>query len=122
MPAPKAKSSAGNSKGNAERMTLKLSPARQVALALLALLFLGLQVRLWFGEGSLRHVAALKKDVAVLKESNAKLAERNRLMAADVKDLKQGTEAVEEIARKDLGMVRKGETFFLILEQPRGTE
>lgn len=122
MPAPKAKSSAGNSKGNAERMTLKLSPARQVALALLALLFLGLQVRLWFGEGSLRHVAALKKDVAMLKESNAKLAERNRLMAADVNDLKQGTEAVEEIARKDLGMVRNGETFFLILEQPRGTE
>jgi len=120
MPAPKAKPSAGNSKGNAERMTL--SPARQIALALLALLFLGLQVRLWFGEGSLRHVAALKKDVAVLKESNAKLAERNRLMAADVKDLKQGTEAVEEIARKDLGMVRNGETFFLILEQPRSTE
>ena len=58
----------------------------------------------------------------MLKESNAKLAERNRLMAADVNDLKQGTEAIEEIARKDLGMVRKGETFFLILEQPRGTE
>ena len=70
-------------------------------------------------ESALRR---LRKDVAVLKESNAKLAERNRLMAADVNDLKQGTEAVEEIARKDLGMVRKGETFFLILEQPRGTE
>ncbi|MGB2059122.1 MAG: septum formation initiator family protein [Alcanivorax sp.] len=43
-------------------------------------------------------------------------------MAADVRDLKRGTEAVEEIARKDLGMIRDGETFFLILEQPRGGE
>jgi len=88
----------------------------------LALVFLGLQARLWFGEGSLRHVAMLEKDVATLKRANAKLVERNRLMAADVNDLKQGTEAVEEIARKDLGMIRDGETFFLILEQPRGSE
>ncbi|EKF75125.1 hypothetical protein A11A3_05514 [Alcanivorax hongdengensis A-11-3] len=98
---------------------MKLSPGRQVVLALLALLFVGLQARLWFGEGSLRHVSALKTQVADLKEQNAKLAERNRLMAADVKDLKQGTEAVEEIARKDLGMIRDGETFFLIMEKPK---
>ena len=71
-------------------------------------------------KGSLRHVSTLEKDVSVLRENNAKLSERNRLMAADVNDLKQGTEAVEEIARKDLGMIRDGETFFLILEQPRG--
>ena len=43
-------------------------------------------------------------------------AERNRLLAADVRDLKEGTEAVEEIARKDLGMIRDGESFFLIVE------
>ena len=105
-----------------KRAALKLSPARQVVFAVLALVFLGLQARLWFGEGSVRHVASLKDDVAELKQANAKLAERNRLMAADVKDLKQGTEAVEEIARKDLGMIRNGETFFLILEQPGSTE
>ena len=95
---------------------MKLSPARQVILAALALLLLGLQARLWFGEGSLRHVATLEKQVASLSEQNAELAERNRLMAADVRDLKEGTEAVEEIARKDLGMIRDGETFFLIVE------
>ncbi|MGB2246985.1 MAG: FtsB family cell division protein [Alcanivorax sediminis] len=105
-----------------KRAALKLSPARQVVFAVLALVFLGLQARLWFGEGSVRHVASLKQEVAALKQTNAKLTERNRLMAADVKDLKQGTEAVEEIARKDLGMIRKGETFFLILEQPGSTE
>ncbi|MCH2556934.1 MAG: septum formation initiator family protein [Alcanivorax sp.] len=95
---------------------MKLSPARQVVLAVLALLLLGLQARLWFGEGSLRHVASLKKQVETLTADNAELAERNRLMAADVRDLKEGTEAVEEIARKDLGMIRDGETYFLIVE------
>ncbi|MEH6782720.1 FtsB family cell division protein [Alcanivorax sp. IL3] len=113
-------SKAGKESGKREAM--QLSPARQIVIALLALVFVGLQARLWFGEGSLRHVATLEKEVATLKQSNAKLNERNRLMAADVKDLKQGTEAVEEIARKDLGMIRDGESFFLILEQPRGGE
>ncbi len=113
-------SRAGTESGKREAM--QLSPARQIVIALLALVFVGLQARLWFGEGSLRHVATLEKEVATLKQSNAKLNERNRLMAADVKDLKQGTEAVEEIARKDLGMIRDGESFFLILEQPRGGE
>lgn len=113
-------SSGGNKAG--AREALRITPGRQVALALLALLLVILQARLWFGEGSYRHVKSLEKDVAALKQSNAKLAERNRLMAADVKDLKQGSEAVEEIARKDLGMIRNGETFFLILEQPRGSQ
>ena len=119
---PGTRASNAQTSGTSKREAFKLSPARQVALALLALVFLGLQARLWFGEGSLRHVAMLEKDVAILKRANAKLVERNRLMAADVNDLKQGTEAVEEIARKDLGMIRDGETFFLILEQPRGSE
>tara|TARA_A100001391_G_scaffold217_3_gene507 strand:- start:11783 stop:12100 length:318 start_codon:yes stop_codon:yes gene_type:complete len=99
---------------------VKLSPARQVVLAVLALVLLGLQARLWFGEGSLRHVAALEKQVETLTAQNAELAERNRLMAADVRDLKDGTEAVEEIARKDLGMIRDGETYFLIVEPGDG--
>ncbi len=109
-------------KGSGKREAMLLSPARQIVIALLALVFVGLQARLWFGEGSVRHVATLEKEVAALKQSNAKLNERNRLMAADVRDLKRGTEAVEEIARKDLGMIRDGETFFLILEEPRGGE
>lgn len=100
--------------------TRSVSPARMILLVLLAMVFLGLQWRLWFGEGSQRHVAALKKEVEALQESNATMADRNRLMAADVRDLKQGSEAVEEIARKDLGMIRDGETFFLILEKPAG--
>lgn len=99
---------------------MKPLPVGRMVLAVLALTLLVLQVRLWFGEGSLRHVAALKQQVETLTDDNAELAERNRLMAADVRDLKEGTEAVEEIARKDLGMIRDGETFFLIVEPGDG--
>jgi cell division protein FtsB len=113
---------AGRLGGQARRRrrgrTMKLSPVRQTLLAVLALSLLGLQIRLWFGEGSLRHVASLEREVDALNQQNAKLAERNRLLAADVRDLKEGSEAVEEIARKDLGMIRDGETFFQILEPP----
>lgn len=100
---------------------MKLSPARQVVIAALALALLGLQIRLWFGEGSVRNAASLRKQVHQLKQRNDTLAERNRLLAADVHDLKDGTEAIEEIARKDLGMIRDGETFFLIVPPKQGS-
>lgn len=89
---------------------------RKVVIALLALTLLALQGRLWLGEGSLRHKASLEKGAAALTEKNGVLFDRNQLLAADVQDLKKGLDAVEEIARKDLGMIREGETFFLIVE------
>lgn len=98
---------------------MKTSPRRQIVLALMALALLVLQGRLWLGEGSLRHKVALQARVDTLAQQNSKLSERNQLMAADVADLKQGLDAIEEIARKDLGMVREGETFFLVVEDPR---
>ncbi|WP_111656146.1 FtsB family cell division protein [Isoalcanivorax indicus] len=87
---------------------------------LLLLAVLGLQARLWFGEGSLRHAASLRKQVQAMEQDNAKLADRNRLMAADVADLKSGLDKIEEIARRDLGMIRDGETFYLVLDGQRG--
>jgi cell division protein FtsB len=95
---------------------MAMSPRRQVVLAIVALALLGLQARLWLGEGSLRHVSGLKETVATKQAENQLLFERNRLMAADVDDLKSGLDAVEEIARRDLGMVRDGETFFLMID------
>lgn len=97
---------------------MAMSPPRQILLAVLALLLLALQVRLWFGEGSLRHVASLHERVAAQQADNQSLLERNRLMAADVEDLKAGLDAVEEIARRDLGMIRDGETFYVIIDPP----
>lgn len=95
---------------------MKLSPKRQIIVAVLALVLLGLQARLWLGEGSLQHKNRLQSQVATLSATNAELSDRNRLMSADVRGLKEGTDAVEEIARKDLGMIREGETFFMVLE------
>ena len=97
-------------------MTQSASWRYRALLAVLLLMLLLLQGRLWFGEGSLRHVLTLEEDVATLEAENATLRARNELMAADVRDLKEGLDAVEEVARKDLGMVREGETFFIMVD------
>ena len=79
-----------------------------ISLSLLALL----QYRLSVGEGSLEHVTHLKHDIATQQSENEKLLERNRVLTAEVIELKQGLETVEERARHELGMVKEGETLF----------
>lgn len=79
-----------------------------ISLALL----IGLQYRLWIGDGSLAHVARLKHDISSQQSENEKLLERNRVLSAEVIELKQGLETVEERARHELGMVKEGETLF----------
>lgn len=81
------------------------------------MVILGLQSRLWFGEGSLAEVWQLRQDVAKKKQENAALLARNQRLAAEVSDLKQGTEALEGRARSQLGMIKEGETFYLILDK-----
>ena len=79
---------------------------------ILAVLIMVLQYSLWFGRGSWFNVWDLKKQVEAQKQANQKAAERNAVMDAEVRDLKHGTAALEERARNDLGMVKKGEIFF----------
>lgn len=83
------------------------------ALVLLA----GLQYRLWVGEGSFAHVAQLKQQIAQQREENEELLERNRVLTAEVIELKQGLETIEERARRELGMVREGETLFQLSDE-----
>lgn len=84
-------------------------------LILIALVvFVWLQFKLWFGEGGVRDVSHLKRAVAEQQAENEKLAERNRILEAEVKDLKNGLEAIEEHARQDLGMIKSNETFYLV--------
>lgn len=83
---------------------------------LLGLLLLGLQWRLWVGDGSLAEVWHLKRSVAEQRQENESLQERNLALEAEVKDLKQGLEAIEERARSELGMIREGEIFYQIIE------
>ena len=88
----------------------------KVIFAVLALLFVLLQFKLWFGEGSLKDVWTLDDAIAVQTAENTKLRERNQTLAAEVADLKQGYEAVEERARYDLGMIKEGETFYQVVD------
>ena len=85
-------------------------------IAALAILFVLLQFKLWFGEGSMKDVWRLEDAIAAQSVSNAKLKERNQTLIAEVDDLKQGLEAIEERARSELGMIKKGETFYQVVD------
>ena len=89
----------------------------KVLIAVLLAMLLTLQYRLWFAEGGLVEVYRLQKEIAKQEEHNARLRERNQALAAEVRDLKKGIEAVEARARSELGMVGKGETFFRVIEK-----
>ena len=85
-------------------------------LLLLLLLLVYLQYRLWFGAGSLQEVQELHRAVEQQREENLQLRERNDALDAEVRDLQQGLDAIEEHAREDLGMVKEGETFYQVVE------
>ena len=85
-------------------------------LILLVILLVFLQYSLWFGDGSLQEVWRLHKDVEQQRQENAVLRERNEALEAEVLDLQQGLEAIEEHAREDLGMIKKGEIFYQVIE------
>jgi len=88
-----------------------------VNFTLLILLVL-LQIRLWQGNGSVPDVWSLEEIKAAQIAENEKLTERNLSLEAEVMDLKQGMEAIEERARSEMGMVRSGETFYIIVDKP----
>jgi cell division protein FtsB len=88
-------------------------------IATLIILLLGLQYRLWVGEGSLAQVARLERDVKQQQAENARLRERNNILAVEVDNLKNGLDSIEERARNDVGMIKKDETFFMVLQEKR---
>ena len=81
----------------------------------LAGLVLALQYPLWIGKGSWMRVWELDRQLGQQREVNARLKARNESLDADVRDLKQGHEAVEERARLELGMIRKDEVFYQVV-------
>lgn len=85
---------------------------------LLVLLLVLLQYRLWVGDGSLAEVWDLYRRVEAQKQENQRLRERNQALEAEVQDLKQGLEAIEERAREELGMIKDGEIFYQVIEDP----
>ncbi|HEX7404098.1 MAG TPA: cell division protein FtsB [Usitatibacter sp.] len=82
---------------------------------ILAGLLLALQYPLWLGKGSWSRVWELDRGLAQQRGTNVKLKARNDALDAEVRDLKQGLEALEERARLELGMIRKDEIFYQVV-------
>ena len=84
---------------------------RWLALAF-GILIVALQYPMWLGKGGWLQVRESDRQLAVQRDANAKLKVRNDALDADVRDLKTGTEAIEERARQELGLVRSDEVFY----------
>jgi cell division protein FtsB len=93
---------------------------RLILLSLAALLLL-IQYPLWLGKGGWLRVWDLDQQVDAAREKNQELKARNAKLASEVEDLKEGTGAVEERARYELGMIKENEIFIQVLEPNRGS-
>jgi cell division protein FtsB len=89
----------------------------KILAGVLAALIVLIQYPLWLGKGGWVHAWEAEAKVAAQKEQNGLLELRNAALAAEVQDLKQGTDAIEERARYELGMVKQNEVFFQVVEQ-----
>ena len=85
----------------------------------LGALLLAIQYPLWLGKGGWLRVWDVDRQLQVQHAKNERLEARNSALAAEVKDLKQGFEAIEERARLELGMVKQDEVFFQLTTPPR---
>ena len=89
----------------------------KILIAVLILMLIGLQYKLWFGDGSLSEVVQLTRELEIQKQKLNELEERNKILEAQVLDLQNGLDAFEEKARNDLGMIKQGETFIQLIPQ-----
>ena len=87
----------------------------KILAAVLASLVVALQYPLWLGKGSWRTVSDLGKSLEQQRATNASLQARNDALDAEVRDLKQGYEAIEERARMELGMIKPDEIFYQVV-------
>lgn len=88
----------------------------KILVAVLVVLLVLLQTKFWFGESGTRQVQQYQRRIEVLRKELKEVQSRNATLQAEVDDLKTGMAAIEERARRDLGMIRKNETFFQIIE------
>ena len=84
----------------------------------LALLLATLQWRLWIGQGSIAELVALDRQIGDYTHANDELRERNRRLEVEVAEFRSGFDSVEEMAREELGLVRRDETFYVVVERP----
>ena len=87
---------------------------RLLTLCVLSLLLM-LQIRLWVGDNGVGELRALQQDIQRQQAANQQLAQRNQLLQADIIDLRNAQDAVEERARNELGLIKQDETFFRLV-------
>ena len=90
--------------------------AMRVLTVVLGVLIVLIQYPLWLGKGGWMRVWEIDRQVTAQKQANSKLDVRNKALDAEVRDLKQGSDAIEERARYELGMVKQDEVFFQVLQ------
>ncbi|MGZ5030199.1 MAG: cell division protein FtsB [Methylobacter sp.] len=88
----------------------------RVIIAIIILLIIHLQYRIWVGDGSFAQIDAYQQRLDELKKQAEEKRQRNEALYAEVLDLRKGQEAIEERARDELGMIKEDETFFHVLE------
>lgn len=88
----------------------------KIVLGILLVILVLLQVRLWTGTGGIAEIARLDTRIELQTEENADLTVRNQALMDEVSDLKNGLDSIEERARSELGLIRKGETFYLLVD------
>lgn len=91
---------------------------RSLVWFFLLLLFFYLQAILWIGEGSIAEVWRLKQSISELESENKILQERNQKLISEVEALRTGMDLIEFRARQDLGLIKEGEVFYHVIEDP----
>ena len=91
----------------------------KVLALVLAGLALALQYPLWIGKGSWTRVRELDRQLVEQRDNNARLKARNDVLDAEVRDLKEGSDALEERARLELGMIKRDEVFYQVVQAKR---
>ena len=89
----------------------------KILAGILSALILLIQYPLWLGKGGWLRAWHVENDLSAQKAKNSEREGRNAAFAAEVRDLKQGTEAIEERARYELGMIRQDEVFFQVVDE-----
>ena len=88
----------------------------RIVIACLIVTLIGLQYKLWLGDGSVPQWFHLEDKLAAQERENKQLVARNRAIEADIIELKSGEQALEEQARYDLGMIKNGEVYYHFVE------
>ena len=91
----------------------------KIFFVVLIIVLIALQARFWIGEGSMADVVRLRSEITDQQEENERLVSRNKILSAEVRALKSGTEGIEKRAREDMGMIKEGETFYMIVEDDK---